>query len=60
MMSCFVVELQDGAKEYAVVHLTWSGEPELDSRWPDTECYHSIEDWSRDRMMPDHDEFMAS
>lgn len=53
----FAVEHEDGMPQYAVVHLTWSGEPELDPRWPDTECFNSLEDWLRDRMMPDHAKF---
>ncbi len=56
----FAVECDAGPVQYAVVHLTWSGEPELDTRWPDTKTYESFEEWSRDRMMPDHQEFVGS
>ena len=45
---------------YAVVHLTWSGESERDSRWPDTRMYPTIEEWIRDGMMSDHREVMGS
>jgi hypothetical protein len=53
----FALEHEESTPRYAVVHLTWSGEPELDPRWPDTQCYNSLEEWVRDRMMPDHAEF---
>lgn len=53
----FAVEHEDGMPQYAVVHLTWSGEPARDPRWPSTECYSSLEEWMRDRMMPDHAQF---
>jgi hypothetical protein len=55
----FIIEQDGEAPVYAVVHLTWSGEPESDARWPDTEIYHSLEEWVINRMVPDHDEFMA-
>lgn len=45
--------------KYAVVHLTWSGNPEPDPRWPDTTFYDSLEEWARYRMMPDHAEFTS-
>jgi len=44
----------------AVVHLTWSGEPEGDSRWPDTRVFESWEAWSRTGMMVDHAEFIGN
>ena len=43
----------------AVVHLTWSGKIEKDTRWPTTEIYSSIEEWTEKRMKPDHEEYIA-
>jgi hypothetical protein len=56
----FVIEQEGNSLLYAVVHLTWSGEPERDTRWPYTETYSSIEEWTRARMIPDYEEFMTS
>jgi hypothetical protein len=55
----FVIEQDGDVPVYAVVHLTWSGGPGSDAHWPDTEIYCSLEEWSRNRMAPDHDEFMT-
>jgi hypothetical protein len=41
----------------AVVHLSWSSE--TNSKWPTTETYASLADWTLRRMKPDHDEFVA-
>jgi len=38
----------------AVVHLTWSGQLEPDSRWPRSESFSSIPEWYERRMEPDH------
>lgn len=42
---------------YAVVHLTWSGKKEIDPKWPSTELFATIEDWEKQCMIPDHEEF---
>jgi len=44
---------------FAVVHLTWSGEPEPDNSWPTFESYTSMEDWVENRMSVDHREYAA-
>jgi hypothetical protein len=56
----YAIEGGDEPSRFAVVHLTWSGEPETNSTWPHTEFYASIEEWSRRRMIPDHQKFIAS
>ena len=48
----FEVDSADFA--YAVVHLTWTGEPEKDSRWPDTQVFANWQDWIEKRMKPDN------
>jgi len=48
----FEVDTADFA--YAVVHLTWTGEPENDSRWPDTQVFVNWQDWIEKRMKPDN------
>jgi hypothetical protein len=50
----FVIEHEDGTPQYAVAHLTWSGERESNPSTPDTERYNTLEEWIRDRMTPDH------
>ncbi len=53
----FEIESKQG--KYAVVHLTWSGEPELDSRWPKTRIYATIDLWTEECMKTDHAEFIG-
>jgi hypothetical protein len=48
----FDVDSDDFA--YAVVHLTWTGEPEKASCWPDTQVFVSWPDWIEKRMKPDN------
>jgi len=43
----------------AVVHLTWSGRPEREPRWPETIFFASIEDWIERGMIVDHADFCA-
>ena len=50
----------DKGKYYAVVHLTWSGEPELDARWPHTRVFATIESWADECMKTDHAKFIGS
>ena len=38
---------------YAVVHLTWSGEREADSKWPHTETFSTLAKFVNDRLRPD-------
>lgn len=54
----FEIESEQG--RYAVVHLTWSGEPEPDSRWPDTRIFATIDLWVDECMKTDHAEFIGS
>jgi hypothetical protein len=52
-------EVKDEPPYYAVVHLTWRGIRETDSRWPDTTLFSNLEEWIRDRMLSDHREFIG-
>jgi hypothetical protein len=54
----FEIECQHG--KYAVVHLTWSGEPEPDARWPDTRIFATIDSWAEECMKADHAKFIGS
>lgn len=54
----FEIESEHGT--YAVVHLTWSGEPEPDARWPDTRVFATIESWADECMKADHAAFIGS
>jgi hypothetical protein len=40
----------------AVVHLTWSGQPETDPRWPAVVVFANLDDWVTRGMRPDHEE----
>jgi len=51
-------EIEERVPRYAIVHLTWSGEPEEDHRLPETTEFSSLADWIRDGMMADHQEFL--
>jgi hypothetical protein len=42
---------------YAVVHLTWSGEPQRDPRSPDTETFPTFANWVKSRMKPDSEQY---
>ncbi len=53
-------KIENGSNGYAVVHLTWSGEPEEDTKWPDTRIFDSLEAWATECMMVDHEEFVGS
>jgi hypothetical protein len=46
--------LPDGPALLAVVHLTWTGQPERRPEWPHTELYHSVADFAERCMRPDH------
>ena len=43
----------------AVVHLTYSGIREVDTRWPSVRLYETLEEWATVGMVRDHEEFMA-
>ncbi len=51
--------LDDGSG-VAVVHLTWIGEPEQSSEWPDTKIYPTLEYWVQYGMMVDHQEYTGA
>ena len=42
---------------YAVVHLTWRGEPEPKNRWPETRLFETMDQWKDLCMVPEHREF---
>lgn len=46
-------ELIGHAATLAVVHLTFTGRPEREPKWPATTLYASIEQWVSRCMMPD-------
>ena len=39
---------------YVVVHLTWRGSTEIDTTWPASERYESLEHWVDTRLHTDH------
>jgi hypothetical protein len=43
----------------AVVHLTWSRQPEASAEWPSVEWFSSYADWESRGMKRDHDEFTS-
>jgi hypothetical protein len=45
---------EDSSKTLAVVHLTWTGKPEHDPRWPSTTLYRDWQDWIERCLVPDH------
>jgi len=49
----------DEPRVVAVVHLTYSNRPELDSRWPSTTSFDSMQDWIESGMRPDHEAFTS-
>jgi len=53
-------EIEGPVRSYAVVHLTWSGEPENDPELPDTKLFSSLAEWISDGMTADHREFIGS
>jgi hypothetical protein len=48
-------EVEGGAGPLAVVHMTW--QKETDPRWPRTKFFQSWSEWSRDEMLPSHQEY---
>ena len=51
--------LNDGSG-VAVVHLTWIGEPEQSSEWPDTKIFPTLESWVQQGMMVDHRDYIGA
>jgi hypothetical protein len=51
-------ELSDHAKPLAAVHLTWSKKAQADSRWPTVQLFASWDDWVRERLIPDHADYL--
>jgi hypothetical protein len=49
--------MNETGPRYAVVHLTWRGEPEPESRWPETRFFETMDQWKNFCMVPDHEEF---
>jgi hypothetical protein len=45
--------MEDGSG-YAVVHLTWNGEPEHSSKWPEAKLFSTLDEWLADGMERDH------
>ena len=52
-------EVEGVVPTFAVVHLTWSGEPENNPMYPDAKLFSSLDQWIRDGMIPDHKEFVG-
>jgi hypothetical protein len=52
-------EVEGVIPSYAVVHLTWSGESENDSIYPYARLFSSLDQWIREGMIPDHEEFVG-
>ncbi|MCH1642939.1 hypothetical protein MJ257_22835 [Paenibacillus timonensis] len=50
-------KLLNKPQKYAQVHLTWSGKPEKDIKWPRTKIYDSLEEWINTRMIIDNNEY---
>jgi hypothetical protein len=51
-------ELLDGSGRFALVHLTFAKQPEVDPRWPRTEIFKDFEHFEHQRMRPDHVKFV--
>lgn len=52
-------EVDSAEHPYAVVHLSWTGEPEHDPKWPDTQLFPTWEQWAEQRMIPDNVKYSA-
>jgi hypothetical protein len=50
-------QIEDGSGRVAVVHLTWSMKPEPSPNSPHSVFYDSLQNWAREAMSHDHDEF---
>ena len=52
-------EVEGVVPTFAVVHLSWSGEPENNPMYPDAKLFSSPDQWILDGMIPDHKEFVG-
>lgn len=52
-------QLLDGSERVAVVHLTWTQSPPERQAWPYTELFANAQAFASERMLPDHEEFIA-
>jgi hypothetical protein len=50
-------ELSGFEKQLAVVHLTWSQKSEQDSKYPMTKLFAEWDDWVREKLLPDHEDY---
>jgi hypothetical protein len=48
-------QFEDG--RVCVVHLTWSGSAERNP-WPSHRMFPTFEDWVREVMIPDHEDYV--
>jgi hypothetical protein len=53
-------EVTGALPRFAVVHLTWSGRPEIDARWPAVTFFSDLKDWIERGMTPDHQAYERS
>lgn len=49
--------LLDGSNRFAVVHLPFAQHPESDPTWPKTRLFDSWEQFEREVMIPDNQDF---
>lgn len=49
--------LQQHSPEFAVVHLT-SASTEASPLWPATQLFENLDDWIKNRMEPDHQDYI--
>ena len=54
-----LLELLRHLCDYAVVHLTWSGQEESDPRWPNFQIYADNADLMEKCIRPDHEDYEA-
>jgi hypothetical protein len=57
----FLFRLDDGSEpRCAVVHLTWRGQAEPLSPWPETRFFETMDQWGSLCMISDHEESTGS
>lgn len=52
----FLFRVNDGSGRFALVHLTWSSQPET-APWPQSMLFDSEIDWVEQGMKLDHEEY---
>ena len=52
-------KVEDSTNQFAVVHLTWTGQKEKESVFPKTSFYPDFEAWVKECMERDHQEYEA-